>query len=361
MINKNFISVKFWKNKKVFLTGHTGFKGSWLCLVLNQLGAQIAGYSLPPKKTNIIFKGANIKNIVSSNFYGDVRDKKKLARCLKEFKPDILIHMAAQSIVLDSYANPRKTFDINFNGTLNILELIKDLNIRSSIIVTTDKVYRNNDKKIFFKEDDHLGSGDPYSASKSAVEILVDSYNKCIFLKKQLVATVRAGNVVGGGDRSNKRIIPDFFRALKKKEALNVRSPNSIRPWLFVLEPLVGYLLVAEANYKNKLKKLTQCWNFSPVLNKTYTVKFLINKLNKKFNIKIYCGRKKNKLEKKFIYLSSSKAKKYLGWESHYNLEKTIDEIIKWENNFIKKRNVFNFCNFQINSYLNKINYIKNV
>lgn len=357
LVSKNLSKKYFWKNKKVFITGHTGFKGSWLCLLLDQLGAKIAGYSLPPKNTNVIFKEANIKKKILYNFYGDIRDKKKLLRCLEKFKPDILIHMAAQSIVLDSYKNPIETFDINFNGTLNILELIKYLKIKSSIIVTTDKVYKNYDKKIIFKEKDPLGGSDPYSASKAAVEILVESYNQSFMSKKELVATVRAGNVVGGGDRSNKRIIPDFFKSLKKKEELLVRSPNSIRPWLFVLEPLIGYLMVAEANYKNKLQMIPQCWNFSPITNKIYTVKNLIEKINENFNIKITYSNKKNILEKKFINLSSYKAKKYLGWKSIYNLKKTINEIISWENNFLNNHNVYNFCSLQIKSYLKQIKW----
>jgi CDP-glucose 4,6-dehydratase len=358
MVGKNLSRNNFWKNKKVFITGHTGFKGSWLCLLLNQIGAKIAGYSLPPKNTNIIFKEANIKNIIFYNFYGDIRDKKKLSRCLKKFKPDILIHMAAQPIVLDSYTNPKETFDINFNGTLNILELIKKLKIKSSIIVTTDKVYKNYDEKIIFKESDSLGGSDPYSSSKAAVEILVDSYNQSFFKSKnQLVATVRAGNVVGGGDRSSKRIIPDFFRSFKKKQKLLVRSPNSIRPWLFVLEPLIGYLMVAEANYKNRLPMISQSWNFSPISNKFYTVKYLIEEINKNFKIKISYSNKKNIYEKKFINLSSYKAKKYLGWKSFYNIKKTLMEIINWENNYIKKQNIYSFCSFQIKTYLKKIKW----
>jgi len=357
LVKKNLLKKSFWKNKKVFITGHTGFKGSWLCLLLDQLGAKIAGYSLPPKNTNVIFKEANVKKIILHNFYGDIRNKKKLLRCLKRFKPDVLIHMAAQSIVLDSYKNPRETFDINFNGTLNILELIKHIKIKSSIIVTTDKVYKNYDKKVIFKENDPLGGSDPYSASKSAVEILVESYNQSFMSKKQLVATVRAGNVVGGGDRSNKRILPDFFKSLKKNKELLIRSPNSVRPWLFVLEPLIGYLMVAEANYKNKLKIISQCWNFSPIENKIYTVKNLIERMNKNFNIKISYSNKKNILEKKFINLSSYKAKKYLGWESLYNIKKTINAIINWENNFINNQNVYNCCAFQIKSYLKQIGW----
>jgi CDP-glucose 4,6-dehydratase len=175
--------------------------------------------------------------------------------------------------------------------------------------------------------------------------------------KKQLVATVRAGNVVGGGDRSNKRILPDFFKSLKKNKELLIRSPNSVRPWLFVLEPLIGYLMVAEANYKNKLKIISQCWNFSPIENKIYTVKNLIERMNKNFNIKISYSNKKNILEKKFINLSSYKAKKYLGWESLYNIKKTINAIINWENNFINNQNVYNCCAFQIKSYLKQIGW----
>jgi CDP-glucose 4,6-dehydratase len=349
----------FWKDKKVFITGHTGFKGSWLCLLLSQLGAKVTGYSLPLDPKKIIFNQIRIKKgIVMKSYYADIRDKKKLLFAISNSKPDIIFHLAAQPIVLDSYKDPMKTFETNFNGTLNLLEIIKKFKIKSSIIVTTDKVYKNDNKNIAFKEASPLGGDDPYSASKSAVEILVDSYNKSFFQNKLFVATVRAGNVVGGGDRSNNRIIPDFFKSFYKKKKLIVRSPSSVRPWQFVLEPLIGYLMVAEANYKKKLSKISQCWNFSPSANKVYNVRFIIKTFIKEFKVNVKYLNIKNKMEKKFLNLSSFKAKKYINWKSYYNVHKTIKEIIVWEKNYKNDNQIIDFCFFQIRSYLKVIQWI---
>ena len=349
----------FWDNKKVFITGHTGFKGSWLCLLLNELGAKVTGYSLPPDSKKIIFNQIRIKKgIIKKSYYGDIRDKKKLLFAIKESKPDIIFHLAAHAIVLDSYKNSVETFETNFNGTLNILEIIKKFKIKSSIIVTTDKVYKNNNKNVAFKEESPLGGEDPYSASKSATEILVDSYNKSFFNNKLFVSTVRAGNVVGGGDRSNNRIIPDFFYSFYKKKKLIVRSPSSIRPWQFVLEPLIGYLIVAEANYKKKLPKVSRCWNFSPLNHKVYNVKFIIETFRKEFKVNVIYLKIINKIEKNFLKLSSLKARKYINWKPYYNIKKTIKETIAWEKTYKEKNEIINFCIFQIKSYLRIIKWI---
>jgi len=350
---------KFWNNKEVFITGHTGFKGSWLSLLLYQLGAKVTGYSLPLDSKKIIFNQIRIKKgIIRKSYYGDIRDKKKLLFAFKKSKPDIIFHLAAQPIVLDSYKNSVETFETNFNGTLNILEVIKKFKIKSSVIVTTDKVYKNNNKNVAFKEESPLGGEDPYSASKSATEILVDSYNKSFFHNKLFVATVRAGNVVGGGDRSNNRIISDFFRSFYKKKKLIVRSPSSIRPWQFVLEPLIGYLTVAEANYKKKLPKISRCWNFSPQNQKVYNVRFIIEALRKEFEVNVVYLKIINKIEKTFLKLSSLKARKYINWKPYYNIEKTINEIISWEKNYKENNKIINFCIFQIKSYLRIIKWI---
>lgn len=342
----------FWKNKKVFVTGHTGFKGAWLCLILNQLGAKITGYSLQPDGSNVIYKESKIeKNI--KNYYKDIRDYKKLNLALQNSKPDIVFHLAAQPIVLDSYELPKHTFEVNFNGTLNILEGIKKNKIKSSVIVTTDKVYKNLNKNIAFKEVDELGGDDPYSASKSATEILVNSYNCSFFKKKIKVATVRAGNIIGGGDRANRRILPDYFRSVKNKKKLKIRFPNAVRPWQFVLEPLIGYLMIAEANYRNKIpKKVQQNWNFSPIHYKNFSVSQIIEEINKYFHIPVIHDLKKSQLEKKFLKLSSSKAKKYIGWKPYYDIKKTIKKIVDWELNYQAKKDIKIFSKLQITSYL---------
>ena len=218
MVNNSF--KRFWKNKKVFVTGHTGFKGCWLVFFLKSLECQVAGYSLAPRKKDIIYRNSQLHNNCI-NFFGDIRNYKLLEKSIKKFKPDIIFHLAAQPLVLPSYKNPKETFEVNFNGTLNLLEIIKKFKIRSSVIITTDKVYKNDNKIKFFKETDIIQGSDPYSSSKVDAENLVNCYNDSFFKGEKIkVVTVRAGNVIGGGDRSELRIIPDFFRALDKKKKL---------------------------------------------------------------------------------------------------------------------------------------------
>ena len=353
MVNKSFLS--FWKKKRVFITGHTGFKGSWMVFLLQYLGCKVGGYSLKPKKKDIIFQNSNLKKSCQ-NFFGDIRDYRYLENAVKRFKPDIIIHMAAQPLVLRSYKNPKETFEVNFNGTLNILELIRKYGFKSSIIVTTDKVYKNDNKIKFFKETDILQGSDPYSTSKVDVENLVHCYNRSFFKNEKIkVVTVRAGNVIGGGDRSEFRIVPDFFRALNNKTILNIRFPNAIRPWQFVLDPLFGYLLLAKKCFqKDNIKYST--WNFSQNNKKKIEVKHLISELNKNLKYKVRVKNKpETKVEKKYLNLSSFRSKKILNWKAIYNIKNSIKKIIEWENNFKKNKKVDFICNKQIEEYFIKL------
>ena len=355
MVNKSFLS--FWKNKKVFVTGHTGFKGSWMIFFLQSLGCSVAGYSLSPKKKDIIFKNSQLKNNCT-NFFGDIRNYKLLERSIKKFKPDIIFHMAAQPLVLPSFKDPKETFEVNINGTLNILEIIKKLKIKSSVIITTDKVYKNDDRIKFFKETDLIQGSDPYSTSKVDAENIVHCYNNSFFKKKKIrVVTVRAGNVIGGGDRSEFRIIPDFFRALDKKKTLSIRFPNAVRPWQYVLDPLFGYLIVSKNCYLNK-KVNFKSWNFSQNNKKIIKVKDLIYELNKHFLVKVKVklnNKVKTKKEKKYLNLSSFRSNKFLKWKAIYNIQETISQIVEWETYFRKHKKVDYICKKQITEYLNKL------
>ena len=262
----NNISEKFWKKKKVFVNGHTGFKGSWLCIFLKFLGAEVTGYSLKPKTKPSLYNLAKINRIIKKSVIADVRDYKRLYREIKNSNATIVFHLAAQPLVRYSYLLPKETFDTNVLGSLNILECVRKIKkIKSSIIITTDKVYDNSKNKIF-KETDKLGGIDPYSSSKVCVEHLFSSYINSFFKKSQnqKLATVRAGNVIGGGDYSKDRLIPDIYRFAKKNKKIILRNPNSTRPWQHVLEPLSGYLLLVEKLSKNKMNKLYQSWNFGP-------------------------------------------------------------------------------------------------
>ena len=310
------INTNFWKNKKVFVTGHTGFKGSWLCIILNLLGAKITGYALKPKSNPNLFNLAKIGNIIDKSIIADVRDFKRLHKEIKKSNSTILFHLAAQPLVRYSYLEPKETFDTNFNGTLNILDAVRKIKkIKTSIIITTDKVYDISKNKIF-RETDKLGGIDPYSASKVCCEYLFTSYISSFFKKTdyQRLATVRAGNVIGGGDYSEDRLIPDIYRSAKKAKQIILRNPKSVRPWQHVLEPLSGYLILAEKLYKNKIKNQSQNWNFGPNLSSCKTVKYVAEKFAEALGLKLKTIKLRSKSfssETDLLRLSNYKAKEF--------------------------------------------------
>jgi CDP-glucose 4,6-dehydratase len=358
MINNLNTLRKFWKNKKVFLTGHTGFKGCWFSIFLNLLGAKIVGYSLKPDQKLNFFDLVNLKLILEKSIIGDIRDYKKLKQAITESKPDFLVHMAAQSLVKHSYNHPRYTYEVNTLGTVNILNILNELKfIKSALIITTDKVYENKNKKIYYKENDNLGGLDPYSNSKSCAELVVNSYiNSFLQKKKILVATVRAGNVIGGGDFSLDRIIPDYFRAFKKKR-LFLRSPNSIRPWQHVIEPLYGYILLLMNLYNKNEKYNDHAWNFGPKKSNNKSVSNVINLINSYFNDRIKIIKNKSLFNKhyesKILMLDSKKSERLLKWKPKYDLNKSVKLIAEWYKNYLKKGDIFKFSQQQIFDYFN--------
>jgi len=357
MQNKLEILQKFWKNKKVFLTGHTGFKGSWFCIFLKLLGAKITGYSLRPQQKLNLFELANVNHLIDDSVIGDIRDYTKLKNAISKFSPDFIVHMAAQSLVRVSYTDPKYTYDVNTFGTVNILNILNDLNfIKSALIITTDKVYFNDNKKNYYKENDRLGGFDPYSNSKSCAELAVNSYNHSFFFKKNIfVATARAGNVIGGGDFSKDRILPDYFRSLSSNKKLILRSPNSIRPWQHVIDPLYGYLLLLMKLYK-KQRYINNSWNFGPGYTNNKSVNHVISLINKEFDnsvkvIKKNCNSNKY-YESKVLMLNSEKSKKILRWNTKYNLKDSIKLISFWQKKFLEKKNILNISEKQIIDYL---------
>ena len=348
---------KFWKNKKVFITGHTGFKGSWLSLILYFFGAKLYGYSLKPKK-NFLFEKANLKKIFKNTIHGDILDLNKLNKKLKRIKPSIIFHLAAQPLVVESYKNPKKTFDTNIFGTINLMEAIRKVpSVKTVIIITTDKVYKINKNNPFYSEKHPLGATDPYGTSKSCTELIAECYKYSFFKNRGIsISTARAGNVIGGGDYSKNRIIPDYLRAINNKKKIVLRNPKHIRPWQYVLEPLYGYTLLAKKKYLEKKISIFDSWNFAPNARDTVSVKELVtclqeSKLNKNKTQLII---KKNKLAEKetsTLKLNAIKSKKKLGWENRYNLKKTVDLIINW-NELIKKSSQFSVCIKFIKDYL---------
>ena len=318
-MNKNF-----WRGKKIFLTGHTGFKGSWLSAWLQNLGAHVKGYSLESKVDSLFSQVSLFKDMDS--FIGDVRNLDLLKNQMKAFDPEIVIHMAAQPLVRYSYQNPVETFSTNVMGTVHVLEAARACkNLRALINVTTDKVYKNKEWIWPYRESDRLGGHDPYSNSKACSELVTESYRSSFF-KDVAIATARAGNVIGGGDWTEDRLIPDFFRSHIRNEPLFIRNPKSIRPWQHVLDALRGYLLLAESLH-SKGAEFAQAWNFGPPDENYLTVEEVIAYLAKGYEVKINFEPSPEYHEAKILKLDWTKAKTFLKWQPVFNIEKTLDDV----------------------------------
>ena len=345
---------KTFRGKKVIVTGHPGFKGSWLTLWLTLLGAKVLGISLNNPTNPSHFKALNIKkNLKTYNI--DIRNEKKLSKIIENYKPQYLFHLAAQSLVNKSYNEPSYTWQTNTFGTINILESLRKLkNHCVAVIITSDKVYKNFEIKRGYKENDRLGGIDPYSASKASAELALYSYIKSYFKKKSKVriGIARAGNVIGGGDWSENRLIPDCIKSIKNKKKLLIRFPNSTRPWQHVFEAIYGYMLLALK--QKKIKNINgNVFNFGPNNKSSITVIELVSKIKSKWDflnwkiVKI----KKNEYESKLLKLNSTKAFKIIKWKCYLNANQTIDLVINWYKYFLDKK--------KINMYKYSINQIK--
>lgn len=347
----------FWHNKRVFITGHTGFKGSWLTLLLNSLGAKITGFALDPISEPNFFDDLGLRKFLVKDYRENILTLKKLKERMTEFKPSIVFHLAAQSSVLVSYKNPLETVSINVMGTTNLLDIIKGLNsVKSSVIVTTDKVYLNLEKKKRFSENSKLGGYDLYSSSKAACDIIAESYLRSFFSKpkKSNIAIVRSGNCIGGGDWTKDRIIKDCAELLSKNRNLVIRSPNATRPWQHVLDPLCGYIKLAEKLYFNK--QYNGAWNFGPNKKNNLKVKEIV-KIGKKIfksNSKIKFIKKKH-YESENLALDSSKSWKYLNWKTRFHDRAALKMTFDWYKKFYKnkkdKNELIKFSLKQINAF----------
>ena len=327
------------KNKKIIITGHTGFKGSWLTLWLNRLGADILGLSIDTPTLPSHFKLLNLKKIKSKKI--DVSNFKKLNKEIKKFKPDFIFHLAAQAIVKKSYLNPIQTFNTNLMGTVNLLHSLKENKKETvSIIITSDKTYKNIETQKGYKENDTLGGEDPYGASKSAADIAVKCYVKSFFNKKNnknLIAVARAGNVIGGGDWSDGRLIPDCMRSWLIRKTVNIRNPNATRPWQHVLDVVNGYLTLAVSLKKNK-KLHGEAFNFGPDMNKNYKVIDILKKSKKNWpSIKWKIMAKHKFKENYLLNLNNNKARRIIKWEPVLDINNTIKLTIDWYKNYLKK------------------------
>ena len=343
------------KNKKVLITGNTGFKGSWLSLWMIKFGAKVYGYSnnVPTNPSNYKSLGLNKK---ITQIFGDVRDKEKFEKKIKLIKPDFIFHLAAQAIVKDSYQNPYKTWETNTFGTINLLEALKKFKKSCTvIIITSDKSYKNLELKRGYKENDILGGKDPYSASKASAGIAVYSYINSFFSvsKNIKIAVARAGNVIGGGDWTKDRLIPDCMKSWSNKKKIIIRNPNSTRPWQHVLEALSGYLFLAY--YLKKKKGINgEAFNFGPSKSSNYTVLDILKILEKKLSKFNWSVEKSDKkfYESKLLKLNCNKATKKLGWKSILSINEIIDYLAIWYDFYYKKnKNLYNFSLNQIDEF----------
>jgi CDP-glucose 4,6-dehydratase len=327
------LQADFWKDKRVFVTGHTGFKGSWLCLWLRHLGAHVTGYALAPPSDPSLFELAAIDKRVQSIF-GDVRDAPMLEQAITAARPDIVIHMAAQSLVRYSYEHPVETFATNLLGSVHVMDAVRRApSVKAMVMVTSDKCYHNNEWVWGYRENERLGGHDPYSASKACAEIAVAAFQHSFFADERsaAVASARAGNVIGGGDWALDRLVPDIMRSLLKNEPTLIRKPQATRPWQHVLEPLHGYLVLAQHLYE-KGRQYSGGWNFGPSEDSEKTVGWIIAKLYSLWGVDFdwTLDSDPGPPESTFLKLDASKARAQLGWRPLLNLDTTLDWIVRW-------------------------------
>lgn len=346
--------LKIYKNKKVFITGATGFKGAWLSMWLNMLGAKVYAIGYNPNKNKNLFYSLNLHKKVKFKIL-DVRNKNKLNNYIQKIKPQFIFHLAAQPLILDSYKEPFKTYEINTFGTLNLLEICrKSKFVKSLICVTSDKCYESNFSTKGFKENDRLGGVDPYSGSKATAEIIINTYIKSFQNenKKLGIASVRAGNVMGGGDQSPNRLIPDIVNSLSNNKKIILRNPNFNRPWQHVLDPLYGYLILAANIYKNP-KKYSGPWNFGTEKNTVTSVLTIVKYAIKNWGHgKLFIKKQKKYYEQTNLQLNIEKAKKILKWKPKYKIQQSVKLTIDWYKKVLaKEKSSEEITRDQINSY----------
>jgi len=357
------MDMKFWKNKTVFLTGHTGFKGAWLSFWLNELGATVVGYSLAPSPSQKLYETLELGERMKSIF-SDISDLSVLRSAIESASPDIVLHMAAQPLVQQSFNEPYETFKTNVLGTVSLLEAVRHCpSIRAVVVVTTDKCYQNNEWIWPYREVDRLGGEDPYSSSKACAELVTHSFHKSFFSYESFsedtcsVATARAGNVIGGGDWAEDRLIPDLVRAVESEKKLILRNPDATRPWQFVLEPLRGYLMLAQQLYENG-NKFSGGWNFGPLESDSRSVKWVVNKVCEAldYDENSEISGDKNFAEKRMLRLDISKAESELGWKPIFSVSESIQHTADWYASYLSGGNLCQTTKEQLSLYESLIN-----
>ena len=357
------VNKDFWNGRRVLITGHTGFKGSWLTLLLQHLGAEVIGISLDPPTTPSLYEQANVaKGMISLR--QDIRDGEAIKKLFQQHKPEIVFHLAAQPLVRYSYREPVETYETNVMGTLHILEGIRSIDsVRSAVMITTDKCYQNKEWVWGYRETDALGGHDPYSSSKGAAELLISSYRNSYFPQdkysehKTAIASARAGNVIGGGDWAEDRLIPDIIKAFKNNEKAIIRNPKSTRPWQHVLEPLSGYLKLAEQLEKNG-DQYAEGWNFGPAEIDARPVQWIVEKMAKLWgeNANWINDKSEHPHEANYLKLDCSKAHMKLNWYPRWDLSETLLRIVEWHKLKDAHNNYRKLCLTQINDYMKDMN-----
>lgn len=350
------INTAFWADKKVLLTGHTGFKGSWLSLWLQQLGADVYGYALEPQTKPDLFSSAEVAKGMYSQI-GDICDLQNLQAFVSKIQPEIVFHLAAEPLVRASYLDPLKTFQVNVMGTANLLQAIRQIDsVRAVVVVTTDKVYQNKEWHWGYREIDPLGGYDPYSSSKACAELVAASFRSSFFnvtdyaKHRCAIATVRAGNVIGGGDYAPDRLIPDVLAALQDGQDVVLRSPSATRPWQYVLEPLHGYLLLAEHLVKDGMK-YADAWNFGPDEHSSQSVQWVVEELIQAWGSGVWRTEAQQCHETTLLNVDSTKARRQLNWRTFCSLEGVLLRIVQWQQAFVKGESMHAYCLAEIQSY----------
>ncbi len=345
---------KFWKNKKILITGHTGFKGSWLTIWLKKLGADVTGFSKSIPTNPSLFEIANVQKDIKS-IEGDIQNYEILKETISKSEPEIIFHMAAQSLVIKSYSDPIETYSTNIMGTVNLLCAVKETKKPKVVVnVTSDKCYENNESLDGYKEDDPMGGYDPYSSSKGCAELITKSFRNSFFSSNTennvALASVRAGNVIGGGDWAQNRLIPDIIRSIKNKEMIKIRNPNSIRPWQHVLDPLHGYIKLAEKLWEDKT--FSEGWNFGPDKKEVKPVSWIIEKFNELWKDKIIWKIENGEFhEANNLILNCQKAKTKLQWNSKININTALKLTIEWYEKYFDNENMRKITEEQIEKF----------
>lgn len=344
----------FWTGKRVLVTGHTGFKGSWICIWLSTMGARITGLSLDPDTTPSLYDIAGVSRFLEADLRCDIRDAGRLRDAVLSAEPEIVLHLAAQPLVRRSYSDPLATYATNVMGTAHLLEAVRHTpSVKVVVNVTTDKCYENREWVWAYREDEAMGGHDPYSSSKGCSELVTAAYRRSFLAAAGVgVATARAGNVIGGGDWSADRLVPDFLRAIDRNETLVIRSPEATRPWQHVLEPLSGYLLVAEALWRDNVG-FAEGWNFGPDEDDAKPVRWIVETLHAllpQTRWEIFDGERPH--EAGMLTLSSSKARVRLKWQPRWRLRRALEATVQWHDAWTRGQDMAELCREQIGSYL---------